>query len=96
VPADRCARAICAAVGRPITATSANVSGQSPTADPSEVERTLGDRIAFLFDAGTTRGGAASTIVDVSGVEPALVRAGAISWEEIQACLDNDHRGPKG
>src|SRR5262249_6991286 len=43
VPADDVARRICAAAGRPITATSANVSGDAPTADPSEVERTLGD-----------------------------------------------------
>lgn len=89
VPADAVARAICAEAGRPITATSANVSGEPATADPDQVERTLGDRIDLLIDAGTTRGGAASTIVDVTGSEPILVRAGAISWEEIQACLHN-------
>jgi len=87
VPADAVARAICAEAGRPITATSANVSGEPATADPDQVERTLGDRIDLLIDAGMTRGGAASTIVDVSGAAPALVRAGAISWDEIQACL---------
>ena len=87
VPDDRCARAICAAAGRPLTATSANVSGEPATADPSEVERTLGDRIMFLFDAGPTRGGAPSTIVDVTAVQPSLVRAGAIAWEEIQRWL---------
>ena len=87
VPADASARAICAATGHPITATSANVSGEPPTADPDQVERTLGDRIDLLIDTGTTRGGAASTIVDVTGADPVLVRAGAISWEDIQACL---------
>ena len=87
VPADVVARAICAEAGRPITATSANVSGEPATADPDQVERTLGDRIDLLIDAGTTRGGAASTIVDVTGTTPVLVRAGAISWDEIQACL---------
>lgn len=87
VPDDRCARAICAAAGRPVTATSANVSGEPATANPSEVERALGGRIMFLFDAGPTRGGAPSTIVDVTGTEPALVRAGAIAWEEIQRWL---------
>jgi tRNA A37 threonylcarbamoyladenosine synthetase subunit TsaC/SUA5/YrdC len=51
------------------------------------VERTLGDRIDLLIDAGTTRGGAASTIVDVTGSSPVLVRAGALSWDEIQAWL---------
>ena len=87
VPDDRCARAICAAAGRPITATSANVSGAPATADPSDVERALGDRIMLLFDAGRTKGGAPSTIVDVTAAQPALVRAGAIQWEEIQRWL---------
>lgn len=92
VPADAVARAICAATGRPITATSANVSGEPPTPDPDHVERTLGDRIDLLIDTGATRGGAPSTIVDVTGTEPALVRAGAISWDDIQAWLHSDQQ----
>ena len=87
VPAHDVARAICAAVGRPITATSANVSGEPATPDPDQVERTLGGRLDLLIDAGTTPGGAPSTIVDVTGADPALVRAGAISWDDIQAWL---------
>jgi L-threonylcarbamoyladenylate synthase len=85
VPADDVARAVCAASGRPITATSANISGEPATSSPDEVERTLGDRIDLLIDAGPTRGGAASTIVDVTGAEPTLIRAGAISWQDILA-----------
>jgi tRNA A37 threonylcarbamoyladenosine synthetase subunit TsaC/SUA5/YrdC len=46
----------------------------------------------LLIDAGPTPGGAASTIVDMTGAAPALVRAGAISWDEIQAWLRSDHR----
>jgi L-threonylcarbamoyladenylate synthase len=87
IPADAVARAICAEAGRPITATSANVSGEPATPDPDEVERTLGDRLDLLIDTGMTRGGAPSTIVDVTGAHPALVRAGAISWDDIQAWL---------
>ena len=87
VPAHDVARAICAAAGRPITATSANVSGEPATPDPDQVERTLGGHLDLLIDAGTTPGGAASTIVDVTGADPALVRAGAISWDDIQAWL---------
>ncbi len=90
VPADAVARAVCAAAGRPITATSANRSGEPPTNDPDQVERTLGDRIDLLIDTGQTTGGAPSTIVDVTGAEPTLVRAGAISWDEIQAWLHID------
>jgi L-threonylcarbamoyladenylate synthase len=87
VPAHDIARAICRAADRPITATSANRSGQPATADPAEVERALGDDIDLLIDTGPTRGGAPSTIVDVTGATPRLVRAGAVSWEDIQAWL---------
>jgi L-threonylcarbamoyladenylate synthase len=87
VPADAIARSVCAACGHPVTATSANVSGHPAPATPDEVERALGDRIEFLLDAGPTPGGAPSTIVDASGAEPRLIRAGAISWDEIQAWL---------
>jgi L-threonylcarbamoyladenylate synthase len=88
VPADDVARAIAAAAGRPITATSANISGEPATPDPDAVERTLGDRIDLLIDTGATPGGAASTIVDLTSAEPRLVRAGAISWDDIQTEID--------
>jgi L-threonylcarbamoyladenylate synthase len=87
VPADEVARAIAAASDRPITATSANVSGDRATSDPDAVERTLGGCIDLLIDTGPTRGGAPSTIVDVTSVEPRLVRAGTIAWNEIQEWL---------
>jgi len=87
VPAHAIARAICRAADRPITATSANRSGQPATADPEEVERTLGEDVDLLIDAGPTRGGAPSTIVDMTGPTPQLVREGAVCWSEIQAWL---------
>jgi L-threonylcarbamoyladenylate synthase len=90
VPADAVARAICAACARPVTATSANLSGAPATADPAEVERTLGDRLDLLIDTGPANGGAPSTIVDMTADEPVLVRAGAIEWEEIQAWLHSE------
>ncbi|MGE5245613.1 MAG: L-threonylcarbamoyladenylate synthase [Betaproteobacteria bacterium] len=87
VPDHAVARALCRAAGRPLTATSANVSGAPPSADPDEVARAVGDRIALLLDAGRTRGGPPSTIVDATGARPVLIRAGAISWDEVQACV---------
>jgi L-threonylcarbamoyladenylate synthase len=87
VPDHAVARAIAAACGRPITATSANVSGEPATADPDDVERTLGDRIDLLIDAGPTPGGPPSTIVDTTADDLRLVRAGAVHWDDIEACL---------
>jgi L-threonylcarbamoyladenylate synthase len=88
VPAHAVARALCAAAGVPLTATSANLSGTSPSANPDDIVRALDGRIDLLLDAGITPGGPASTIVDVTGEAPRLVRAGAISWEEIDACAN--------
>ncbi len=84
VPQHDVARAIARMVGRPLTATSANISGEPATDDPDRVEASLGDRIEMLVDVGRTAGGLPSTIVDVTGAEPRLIRAGAVSWDEIQ------------
>jgi tRNA A37 threonylcarbamoyladenosine synthetase subunit TsaC/SUA5/YrdC len=43
-----------------------------------------------LLDAGRTAGGAPSTIVNVVGAEPTLVREGAISWERVRACVHRE------
>jgi L-threonylcarbamoyladenylate synthase len=87
VPADEIARSLCRAAGVVLTATSANVSGEPASSDPDEVERALARSIDLLVDGGPTRGGAPSTIVDVTGA-PFLVRGGAVSWEAIQRCLE--------
>lgn len=86
VPAHTVARALCAVCAIPLTATSANRSGSPPSADPDVVAQTLPD-IPFLLDSGPSPGGPPSTIVDVTAHPPVLVRAGAIAWEEILACL---------
>ena len=84
VPAHAVARELCRVCGRPLTSTSANVSGAPATADPDEVARTLD--VDLLLDAGPTAGGPPSTIVDVTGREIRLVRPGAIPWDEVRAC----------
>jgi L-threonylcarbamoyladenylate synthase len=84
VPAHAVTRALCAACGRPVTATSANLSGRPATADPTDVASALGDKLDILVDAGLTPGGPPSTIVDITGAGPRLVRAGAIPWDAVQ------------
>jgi L-threonylcarbamoyladenylate synthase len=87
VPAHAVTTALCHAAGGPLTATSANISGSRPTGDPEIVVRTLGDLIDILVDSGRTPGGSPSTVIDLAGPEPRLVRAGAVSWEEVKVCL---------
>lgn len=66
-------------LGHPITATSANISGMSSLDDPSDVLTSFGDKIDVLVDGGKTKGGLESTVVDVSGKEPVILREGAIA-----------------
>ncbi len=87
VPAHAVARALCAAAGSPLTATSANRSGQPPAASAAQAGDLLRDPRVFVVDAGTTPGGAPSTIVDVRGPSPVLVRAGAIAWSRVLESL---------
>ena len=81
VPAHAVARALCRLSGSLLTATSANPSGGISAEDPDAVERTIGERLDFLLDAGPVTGGPPSTIVDITGPDLVLVRAGAIPWE---------------
>jgi L-threonylcarbamoyladenylate synthase len=87
VPAHDVARALCRASDSVLTATSANLSGHPATDDPDEVAASLAEHVDILVDAGRAPGGQPSTIVDVTGSELRLVRAGAIPWEKIRASL---------
>ena len=81
VPDSEIARALARSVGYAVTATSANRSGEPPTAEPDVVATSLPD-VAVLVDGGQCRGGLPYTIVDVSAA-PRLVREGAIPWSRV-------------
>ncbi|HEX7085522.1 MAG TPA: L-threonylcarbamoyladenylate synthase [Vicinamibacterales bacterium] len=82
------ARALAAAFGHPITATSANRSGEPPAVTAEAVARVLPD-LPLLVDGGPATGGAPSTVVEVAGGEIALLRAGAVPWERVLESLDD-------
>ena len=83
VTADMVARALAARVGHAITSTSANISGEPPSATPDRVVASFGSGIDVLIDTGPTPAGLPSTIVDATGDVPVLVRAGAIPWDRV-------------
>jgi len=83
VPAHPVSRALAAGLGFCITATSANLSGEPPTASATVVAASLGDRIDFLLDGGESPGGPPSTLIDLRGAAPRLVRAGAVAWDRV-------------
>jgi L-threonylcarbamoyladenylate synthase len=74
-------------IGLPITATSANISGEGEISDPAKVLRTFNDKVDIIVDGGPTRGGQASTIVDITGPMPRILREGAVSKAQLEKYL---------
>ncbi len=68
---------------KPVTATSANISGEPPAATAGDVARIFGCQIDHIIDGGATPAGLCSTIVGCEKGELTLVRKGKISFEEI-------------
>ena len=80
-------RALAAALGRPITGTSANVRGQPPCRRALEVARAFPAGLDVILDGGPAPGGAPSTVLDLCGAVPRIVREGAIPRSALQAFL---------
>lgn len=77
------------AVG-PMAVSSANVSGGPPAVEAAEAQSQLGESVEVYLDAGPAEQGAASTIVDLTGPAPRIVRTGPVSAEQIGAVLGLD------
>jgi L-threonylcarbamoyladenylate synthase len=77
------ARKIAGKAGKPLTATSANLSGSPECATADQVIAQLGDRLDTVVDLGKTSGSAGSTIIDATTEQPVILRSGGISREEI-------------
>jgi L-threonylcarbamoyladenylate synthase len=71
----------------PLAVTSANRSGEPTPATVAGIVEQLGEGVDLFFDAGPAGGGPPSTIVDLTGPQPRLLRAGAIPAEEIERTL---------
>jgi L-threonylcarbamoyladenylate synthase len=81
------AGALVHAVGAPVTAPSANPHGETSPRTADEVIAALGTRIDLVLDGGATPGGPASTVLDVTGTRPVLLRPGAVvlAPEDLEA-----------
>lgn len=97
VPRHEVAIALLQAVDRPIAAPSANRSGQVSPTSVRHVLDSLAGRIAAVLDSGACAVGVESTVLDLSGERPVLLRPGGITVEDLEACLGPIHRGdPQG
>lgn len=79
--------ALIAAAGRPLTGTSANLSGADPCSTADEVDCQMGDRLPLILDGGLTRGGVPSTVVDLTGEIGRIIRPGAVPESELKEYL---------
>ncbi|MGA9109857.1 MAG: L-threonylcarbamoyladenylate synthase [Smithella sp.] len=79
-----CAGAIVQKLKKPLTATSANLSGAPECSLASDVAHQIGDKIDAIIDCGQTQGGKASTIIDVTCNPPTILREGAITRKAIE------------
>jgi L-threonylcarbamoyladenylate synthase len=83
VPAHPVAQALLAAAGVPIAAPSANRSGHISPTTAQHVGADLGDRVALILDGGPAPLGLESTVVDVTGAEPVVLRLGAVARDDL-------------
>ncbi|HZT60897.1 MAG TPA: L-threonylcarbamoyladenylate synthase [Pyrinomonadaceae bacterium] len=87
LPDDEEAREIVRACGGVLTATSANSAGEPPARTVDEVARFFPRGLALVIDGGAARTELPSTVLDVSGERPRLIREGVVKREEIEQAL---------
>ena len=74
----------------PMAVSSANISGRPAATTAEEAQHQLGDLVDVYLDAGPSGAQAASTIVDLTGPEPRILREGPISTQAVADVLGTD------
>jgi len=87
MPAHRLALALLRAAGRPIAAPSANRSGRLSPTSAADVIAELDGRLAGVLDGGRCPIGIESTVLDLCGPTPTILRPGAVSSEALEELL---------
>jgi L-threonylcarbamoyladenylate synthase len=91
MPGHPIALALLRATGRPIAAPSANRSGRVSPTLAEHVRQELGESVALVLDGGPCRVGVESTVLDLTGDPPVLLRPGGVAREALEGVL-----GPVG
>ena len=91
VPDNHVALALIRAAGRPVAGPSANLSGRPSPTTARHVYESLGDAVPTILDGGSCAVGIESTILDLTGDEPLLLRPGGASVEAVEELI-----GPVG
>jgi L-threonylcarbamoyladenylate synthase len=83
IPAHPVPVALVSGLGAPLLGTSANLSGCPSALTADEVSGQFGEQVDLVVDGGPSPGGRESTIVDVTGEVPVVLREGALSLSEL-------------
>lgn len=84
-------------LGAPIVGTSANRSGQPSALTAAEAQAQIGEGVDMIIDGGRCPGGIESTVVDLSGKKPVVLREGAISLAALRrTCPDIERARESG
>ena len=86
-PRSPLAEALITAVGRPLTGTSANLSEHPACSTAAQVEEQVGDALPLILDGGATAGDNPSTVVQLEGVRPRILRFGGVSESDLKEFL---------
>lgn len=86
VPKHPVALALLKEAGVPVVAPSANLNGQPPARTAEAVAREFMDKIDLILDGGPTPLGTSSTVVDMTGDSPKILREGAMARELETFC----------
>ena len=87
VPNHPLALALLRAFDGPIAAPSANRSGRVSPTTAEHVRRELGDRVDMVLDGGPCEVGIESTVLDLSGEQPVILRPGGVSRQRIEELI---------
>lgn len=87
MPSNPVARALIAMSGVPVAAPSANTSGKPSPTDARHVRDDMDGRIDFIIDGGRCSVGVESTVLDLSGDVPAILRPGGVSARALEAVI---------
>ncbi len=86
-PAHPVAQALIRVVGRPLAAPSANRSQHLSPTLAEHVASSLGEAVDLILDGGPTKAGLESTILDLSGTQPRILRPGPVTPAELAAII---------
>lgn len=89
MPRNKVALALIRASGTPVAAPSANLAGKPSPTEAQHVINDLAGRIEIVLDAGSTKIGVESTVVDMTEPTPVILRPGGTPCEKLKSVLGN-------